>query len=225
MTMEEKMLDARMIGSDFVALGGKRLRPRLVGEVFVSLKGADDPRLKSLMDAMETLHKATLVHDDIQDNDEERYGEATVWKRHGVGIAIAVGDLMFAQAFELISNSGFDNAGEMLKAASAAMLEICSGQADELTGISDYLTICRRKTGALFALAATLGALAAGVDPAPYREWGETYGTLFQIRDDLADRGESAELRTLEREYAASLAALKVGPFLTGQTHSACLRR
>lgn len=208
------MLDARAIAADFIALGGKRLRPRLVREVFVSLKGGEDPRLESLMAAMETLHKATLVHDDIQDDDVERYGEPTVWKRHGVDIAIAVGDLMFAQAFELIASSGFANAGEMLKAASAAMLEICSGQADELTGISDYLTICRRKTGALFALAATFGALAAGADPTPYREWGETYGTLFQIRDDLADRGESDELRTLEREYAEKLAASPVGPYL-----------
>lgn len=204
------MADAREIGAAFAASGGKRLRPRIVKAVFDSLNGGDEPRLESLMSAIEILHKATLVHDDIQDGDAERYGRPTVWREHGVGIAIAVGDLMFAQAFELIASSGFDNAGEMLQAASAAMLEICSGQADELTGISDYLTICRRKTGALFALAATLGALAAKADPAPYREWGETYGILFQIRDDIADRGETAELRALEREYAARLAVSRI---------------
>jgi len=210
------MVDARTIGAAFVARGGKRLRPRLLAEVFAALGGGEEPRLKALVSAVETLHKATLVHDDIQDDDEERDGHPTVWREQGVGVAIAVGDLMFAQAFDQIAASGFDNVGEMLREASAAMLELCSGQADELTGISDYLTICRRKTGALFGLAATLGALAAKADPAPYREWGELYGVLFQIRDDLSDHGDDPELRELERRYDALLRSSAVGPFLTG---------
>ncbi len=206
--MVQDMSDAREIASRFVSSGGKRLRPRILKAVFDSLtKRGDEMRLQSLMDAIETIHKATLVHDDIQDGDAERYGRPTVWREHGIEVAIAVGDLMFAQAFSQIASSGFENTGDMLREASTAMLELCSGQADELTGISDYLTISRRKTGALFGLAASLGALAAKSDPAPYREWGELYGILFQIRDDLADRGEMSvpDLRALEREYSERL--------------------
>ena len=70
-----------------------------------------------------------------------------------------------------------------------------------------YVTLADgRKTGEAFALAAQLGALAAGVDDAPYRRYALTYGVLFQIRDDLADGADSPELLALQAEYEALLA-------------------
>ena len=203
------------VALEFLSVGGKRLRPRLCEAVYRSLKpDGDVSRIAPLKEAIECFHKASLIHDDIQDGDEERYGRPTVWKAHGVPVAIAVGDWLVAHGYGLLSSSGFANAADMLAATAASHLRLCEGQGDELLGGGDYLSNCERKTGEAFALAAALGALAAGTDPAPYREWGLVFGVLFQIRDDLVDEGRSDELVRLESEYAQRLAALPVGPFL-----------
>ena len=153
---------------------------------------------------MECFHKASLIHDDIQDGDEERYGRPTVWKEHGVAVAIAAGDWLVAHGYELIINSGFPNALDMVKATVASHVALCEGQGDDLLtphpsplnacplNAQHYLSVCERKTGEAFALAAELGALAAGVDGAPYRRYGLDFGVLFQLRDDLTD-GEAPE--------------------------------
>lgn len=198
------------IARGFLASGGKRLRPRLCEAVYRSIRpeGADD--LAPLKEAIECFHKASLVHDDIQDGDETRYGRPTVWKRHGIPVAVAVGDWLVAHGYELIARSGFANAAAMLEATAASHLRLCEGQGDELLGAGDYVSVCERKTGEAFALAATLGAMAAGAEPAAYREWGLVFGVLFQIRDDSADAGETDELRRLRAEYERRLRALKV---------------
>lgn len=200
------------IALEYLNAGGKRLRPKLCENVYRRAKpeGRDD--LSGLLEAIECFHKASLVHDDIQDGDEERYGRPTVWKRYGVPAAIAIGDWLVAYGYKLIAESGFANAAEMLAATAASHLRLSEGQGDELLGSTDYLSICARKTGEAFALAATLGALAAGCDPAPYREWGLVFGVLFQIRDDLADVGETEELLRLREEYESRLA--QTGLFL-----------
>ena len=71
-----------------------------------------------------------------------------------------------------------------------------------------YVSVCERKTGEAFALAAQLGALAAGVDDAEYRKFGLAYGILFQIDDDVADGASHSGLADLRREWAAALEAL-----------------
>ena len=209
------MNEISRIARDFLNVGGKRLRPRLCEAVYRSLApdGASGS-LEALKEAIECFHKASLVHDDIQDGDEERYGRPTVWKAHGVPVAIAVGDWLVAHGYGLIARSGFGNAAKMLEATASSHLRLSEGQGDELLGASDYLSVCERKTGEAFALAASLGAMAAWVDPAPYREWGLVYGVLFQICDDLADSGETDALLRLKAEYERRLSAQKVGPFL-----------
>jgi geranylgeranyl pyrophosphate synthase len=162
-------------------------------------------------EAVESFHKASLVHDDIQDGDEMRYDRSTVWKEHGVPVAIAVGDWLVAHGYLLIARSGFARAAQMLEATVSSHLRLCEGQGDDLLGVAgtaDYVSMCARKTGEAFALAAQLGALAAGADDEPYRRWGLAYGVLFQINDDIADVGESDELRALKAEWIARLAAL-----------------
>lgn len=202
------------IALEFARSGGKRFRPRLCEAVYRCLRpeGADD--LTSLKDAVECFHKASLIHDDIQDGDEMRYGRPTVWREYGIPVAIAAGDWLLAHGIELIDNAGFPNVVEMAKIRSRAILDLCEGQGDELTHSADYVSICERKTGSLFALAAALGALAAGVDPEPYWAWGRVYGVLFQVNDDIRDQGEEPSLLAVRKEYEAKLAAEKVGPFL-----------
>ena len=209
------MAGIEAIAMEFCGRGGKRLRPRLCKAAYraalstTRAQQAPNARIEDLCEAVECFHKASLIHDDIQDGDEERYGRPTVWKEHGVAVAIAAGDWLVAHGYELIIRSGFPNALDMLKATVGSHVALCEGQGDDLLNPQSsirlrqgnggqapnsqpYLSICERKTGEAFALAAELGALAAGVDGAPYRQYGLDFGILFQVRDDLAD-GDSPE--------------------------------
>ena len=214
------------IALEFCRRGGKRLRPRLCMAAFRAAGSEKDPagRIEDLCEAVECFHKASLIHDDIQDCDEERYGKPTVWKEHGVAVAIAAGDWLVAHGYELIIRSGFPNALAMLRSTVASHVALCEGQGDDLLNPQPstlnprpYLSICERKTGEAFALAAELGALAAGVDGAPYRQYGLDFGILFQVRDDLAD-GDSPEATPeladeLARKLEATVLAQSLGPW------------
>ena len=204
------------IALEFSGRGGKRLRPRLCQAVYEALGGGRGATalpggIAAVMEAVECFHKASLIHDDIEDGDEERYGRPTVWKEHGVPVAIAVGDWLVARGYNLIAESGFACAAKMLASTAASHLRLCEGQGDDLLGVSgteEYVSVCARKSGEAFALAAQLGALAAGADDEPYRRWGLAYGVLFQINDDIADVGESDELCALKAEWEGRLAAI-----------------
>ena len=207
------------IALEFLGRGGKRLRPRLCKRVFELCGGAGN--IDPVCDAIECFHKASLIHDDIQDCDEERYGRPTTWKEHGVGVAIAAGDWLVAHGYQLIAKSGFPGVVKMLETVVDSHVLLCEGQGDDLMLLetnplnlandkpfdrAEYISTCERKTGEAFALAAQLGALAAGVDDAPYRRYALIYGVLFQIRDDLSDGASSPELLALQAEYEALLA-------------------
>ncbi len=202
------------IALEFLGRGGKKLRPRLCQAVFVKCGGQGD--VGPICEAIECFHKASLIHDDIQDGDETRYGRPTVWKERGVGVAIAAGDWLVAHGYRLIARSGFPATVKMLEAVVDSHIRLCEGQGDDLMGLGDcaetstdcYVATCERKTGEAFALAAQLGALAAGADDAFYRTWGLTFGVLFQINDDLSDGGDAVRLLPLKAVYEAKLAAL-----------------
>ena len=187
------------IAMEFMGRGGKRLRPRLCKAVFEKCGGKGD--IAPVCDAVECFHKASLVHDDIQDGDEIRYGRPTVWKEHGVSVAIAVGDWLVAHGYRLIAKSGFSAVPSMVAATVDSHVRLCEGQGDDVMGGGDYVSVCERKTGEAFALAAQLGALAAGADDAKFRRYGLAYGILFQINDDLADGADPAALRALKEKY------------------------
>lgn len=203
------------ISLEFLGRGGKRLRPRLCRAVYERCGGAGG--LERICDAVECFHKASLIHDDIQDCDEERYGRPTTWMEHGVGVAIAAGDWLVAHGYLLIAKSGLPTAQKMLEATVESHMRLCEGQGDDLMGFGDgaapeterYVATCVRKTGEAFALAAQLGAIAAGADDAPYREYGLEFGVLFQIDDDLADGGSREALLPLRAVHEARLAALE----------------
>jgi geranylgeranyl pyrophosphate synthase len=194
------------IALDFLGRGGKKLRPRLCKAVFDRCGGVGD--IAPVCEAVECFHKASLIHDDIQDGDETRYGGPTVWKEHGVAVAIAAGDWLVAHGYQLIAGSGFAGVPAMLAATIDSHVRLCEGQGDDLLGGGDYVSTCERKTGEAFALAAQLGALAAGADDAPFRRYALAYGVLFQINDDIADVGESDELCALKAEWEGRLAAI-----------------
>ncbi len=215
------MVNIASIAIDFMGRGGKKLRPRLCRAVYAACGGVGD--VSALCEAVECFHKASLVHDDIQDGDEARYGRPTVWKEHGIAVAIAVGDWLVARGYRLIAASGFPNAAEMIATTVASHQRLCEGQGDDLLNAAArpngtpafdreaYVSVCERKTGEPFALAAELGAMAAGAEAAPYRAFGLAYGIVFQINDDLADGANAGVLADLKRTWETTLANDPVG--------------
>ena len=173
--------------------GGKRVRPLMV---FCSSARDEDDRsaLVTAAAAVELVHMATLVHDDLIDGATTRRGLPTVARAHGAAAAINVGDFLFARAFAELSRVGSPAA---VAALADASLDLALGEMDQQRaagdlnlGVDAYMARCRRKTGALFAVACRLGALLSGAsDEAQLRlaSFGAHVGVAFQILDDILD--------------------------------------
>jgi geranylgeranyl pyrophosphate synthase len=186
--------------SSTIAAGGKRLRPLLVVLAAESAGGpGPDPECAQALlraaVAVELVHSATLVHDDLIDGAELRRGRPTVATEAGRETAIATGDLLFSRAFaELALNRD----SEQLRALSDASSALATGELLQRedayasrVSVERYLERCRLKTAALFEAACRLGALVA-VDgtPALATELGEfarRIGLAFQLLDDILD--------------------------------------
>ncbi len=167
------------VGKESLAAGGKRLRPLLV---FLASSG--EPPLAAGV-AIELLHLATLVHDDLIDGAELRRGRASVWSAHGVGVARAAGDYLFARAFAELAATGDVAAVEILADTALCLVRGETMQQrqrhDPDTTVDAYLERCSLKTAKLFEAACLLG---GGDD---LREFGTNLGIAFQIVDDILD--------------------------------------
>jgi len=172
------------------ASGGKRLRP-----LFVLLGGAfgtvSDPSLPKMAAAMEILHMATLVHDDIIDDATLRRGSQTAQARYGKDVAVFVGDFLFAKALMLLEDAKAD-LGDLAK----ALTYVCEGEVSQYTGRFripsplEYFRRIRGKTAALFAICLTAGARqceAGDHTIGRLGEYGRCFGMAFQIHDDMLD--------------------------------------
>jgi geranylgeranyl pyrophosphate synthase len=173
-----------------LAAGGKRLRPLLV-----FLCGATPPTggAVAAAAAVELLHMATLVHDDVLDRAALRRGTPTVFATAGAGAATATGDFLFSRAFAELASTGDERAVEALSVASSALArgELMQRADAWSTGVTTarYLARCELKTGSLFAASCLLGALLSGRPDAdgPLAEFGAGVGVAFQILDDVLD--------------------------------------
>lgn len=179
---------------------GKLLRPRIVYGLAGAL-GLDKSQFLGWAAAVETLHNATLVHDDLQDGDELRRGTPTIWKKFGAAQAINCGDflMLLAPSFFLDSDLGAETKSELSRLYSIVATEVVKGQTSEPTlreylGQSDlaerYRTCISQKTSALFAGAAEGVGLIAGFSKPIRSELAVTFrgiGDLFQIQDDVLD--------------------------------------
>jgi geranylgeranyl pyrophosphate synthase len=180
---------ARYAG-ETIAAGGKRLRPLLVGLA----AGAPPPESDGLLHAavaVELVHAATLVHDDVLDGSSLRRGQPTVFAAGGRSLATATGDLLFSRAFAELAAAGSVDA---IRALSRASSELAEGElmqrADAFVAgitIERYLERSRLKTAVLFRAACELGALEAGGPVEPLGRFGEQIGMAFQILDDVLD--------------------------------------
>jgi geranylgeranyl pyrophosphate synthase len=173
-----------------ISAGGKRLRPLLV----CLAAGAPPPESEALVRAavaVELVHGATLVHDDVLDGSALRRGRPTVFATGGRGLAIATGDLLFSRAFAELAEIGSVEAVRVLSRATGELAQgelIQRGDAfDGEVSVERYLERCRLKTAVLFRAACELGALAAD-GPAPELGlFGEQIGLAFQLLDDVLD--------------------------------------
>jgi geranylgeranyl pyrophosphate synthase len=167
------------VGNEALAAGGKRLRPLLV---FLSTPGGREPSLAAGV-AVELVHMATLVHDDLIDRAHFRRGQAAAWSIHGPEAARATGDYLFARAFAELSATGDAAAVDVL---ADATLCLARGEAmqrmqthDPTTTVEAYLERCALKTGKLFEAACRLGGGSGA--------YGLALGIAFQIADDVLD--------------------------------------
>jgi geranylgeranyl diphosphate synthase type II len=181
--------------------GGARVRPRLCIAVAHACGDGDSPLAEAAATAIELLHCASLVHDDLPcfDDAATRRGRPSVHKAFGQPLAVLAGDALIVLAFESLAVAG-QSAPTRLPALLGVISRgvglpggIVAGQAWEcecVCVVSDYQ---RAKTGALFVAATAAGALAAGADPAPWRRLGECLGEAYQVADDLRDACSSPD--------------------------------
>ena len=187
------------LGDHLVEAGGKRLRPLLTVAAARLCGGAGEGAFK-LAAAVEFIHTATLLHDDVVDGSKLRRGKVAAHLIWGGAASVLVGDFLFARAFELMVETGRLQALNILARASRIIAE---GEVLQLTRAHDleldeatYLEIIRGKTAELFAAAAEAGAVVAGGSAAQVKAlaaYGLQLGLAFQLADDALDYGGASE--------------------------------
>jgi len=172
-----------------IAVGGKRVRPVLCLATAEAAGAAPEDALAAGC-ALELVHTFSLVHDDLPalDDDEERRGQPSTWKRFGQAAGILAGDALLAEAFRLASSYETTHVARELAEATLGMI---GGQYLDVTGSApDEITLHKLKTGCLFGAAVGLALWVARVpetEQAPWRAFGDELGLLFQIVDDILD--------------------------------------
>ncbi len=186
------------LAGHLIEAGGKRLRPilTLAGAQLCGYRGDAHVRLAA---AVEFIHSATLLHDDVVDESDLRRGRKTANFQWGNKNSILVGDYVFARSFQLMVETNSIDALRILSDASAVIAEgevlQLAMQNDLSTGEDTYFQVIRGKTAALFSAASEVGAVIAGASKdqqAALRKYGDELGIAFQIADDLLDYGGSS---------------------------------
>ncbi len=192
------------LAGHLISGGGKRLRPMLTlaGAEMVGYQGTRQYKLAA---AVEFIHTATLLHDDVVDGSDLRRGKAAANIIFGNPATVLVGDFLFSRSFELMVEDG---SLKVLKILSGASAIIAEGEVDQLTAQRKidtseerYLGIIRAKTAALFAAASRIAAVVAECDDEKERaldEYGRNLGVAFQLVDDALDY--DAEAATMGKD-------------------------
>jgi geranylgeranyl pyrophosphate synthase len=206
------------------AVPGKRLRPALVllaaraGDGAGGPSTGGSPAAVGLAAAVEVLHAASLVHDDIIDGAEERRHQVSLNKRFGNRVAVLAGDILYTEFFTMVTELLVEAAlrSRILALFLATTRKMCVGEilaqeveaARRSLGFEEYLEISEDKTASLFASCCEGGALVGGSGDGESRslgEFGRLFGLTFQMLDDLADRDHGldpgVDLRARTEEY------------------------
>jgi geranylgeranyl diphosphate synthase type II len=177
--------------------GGARIRPKLCLAVATANQCGEPELALATACAIELLHCASLVHDDLPcfDGADTRRGKPSVHRAFGEPIAVLAGDALIVAGFESIGRGAASvDALARLPALLAiigrgcgAPMGICAGQAWESEPAVDLVRYHQAKTGSLFVAATSAGAAAAGVNALPWRSLGECIGAAYQVADDIQD--------------------------------------
>jgi geranylgeranyl pyrophosphate synthase len=201
-----------------IAAGGKRLRPLLV---VLAAGGSDGEGVVRAAVAVELVHAATLVHDDVLDAAALRRGRPTVVASAGRDTAVATGDMLFAKAFTELLPSGVDAVRALSQAGSALAEGELLQRADAFDAgvtVERYLHRCELKTACLFVAACRLGTIEAGGDGDALAPFARDVGLAFQILYDVLDVSGPAE-RTGKHRGTDLLDGTVTLPFILARAH------
>jgi geranylgeranyl pyrophosphate synthase len=195
------------IALNWMGKSGKRWRPLLTAAVYSALTDPggvlSDIIIKPAI-AVESFHKASLIHDDIEDDDNVRYGEVTLHKKYGIPIALNLGDLLIGEGYRFIGEAPLpkDDIAKMLKIAAECHRTLSLGQGAELLAVENMTkplsmeeikVIFKSKTSPAFEAALAIGAVCAGADDEIFpilKEFSRALGMAYQIKDDIDDLEE-----------------------------------
>jgi geranylgeranyl pyrophosphate synthase len=201
------------VARDWLTRAGKRWRPYLATCTYMALRLDGDAHhasapppvstdLKKMAVAIECFHKASLIHDDIEDGDETRYDRPALHVEAGLAVALNAGDFLLGEGYRLLGELTIDPSVrvKILRTASAGHVTLSRGQGRELAWARrpkplpslEVLDIFRQKTSAAFEVALRLGAFLGQADETAHSvltQYSESLGIAYQIRDDLQDFG------------------------------------
>ncbi len=194
----------KKLAIDWLAKAGKRWRPFLAVCAYRAIKGDNEEQpggeLMQVAIAIECFHKASLIHDDIEDGDKQRYDEETMHVKYGVPIALNVGDFLLGEGYRLLAeaNTSGDVRAAMLRVAAEGHRDLCLGQGKELSWLrsggplssDEVIEIYEKKTSPAFAVALNLGAILAGGAEelaGVFKQYSDALGAAYQIKDDIDD--------------------------------------
>jgi geranylgeranyl diphosphate synthase type II len=180
---------------------GARIRPRLCLAVAQACGAPQVPSAVAAAAAIELLHCASLVHDDLPcfDNADRRRGRPSVHRAFGERLAVLAGDALIVASFEAIALERQSSAEQrvqlltLLAQAAGMPRGLAAGQAWECEPACELGQYQRAKTGSLFSAATAAGAIAAGVDPEAWFSVGESIGEAYQVADDICDVSASGD--------------------------------
>jgi geranylgeranyl pyrophosphate synthase len=216
---------------EWMAKEGKRWRPFLAACAYQAIS---EDKVDGLPEAVrqagaavECFHKASLIHDDIEDDDDLRYGEKTLHAEYGVPIALNAGDLLLGEGYRLLAEADIsdEQRSRMLVAAARGHRNLCLGQGNELSwirrprclSVDEVLDIFAKKTSPAFEVALKCGAILAGCEDGlngVLEEYSKSLGIAYQIRDDIEDfrsSDESAALNAMRPSLMLALAYERAG--------------
>lgn len=180
--------------------GGKRMRPMLILLIAKNYGGVNAVTQNAAV-GLELLHTASLVHDDVVDESNERRGQASVNATYNNKVAVLVGDFILSSALLRVSET---NNELIIRNLARLGQTLSAGEVLQLINIDNkeiseevYYQVIRQKTAALFESCCEMGALSAGMgeeEIAEVRDFGRNIGLAFQIRDDIFDYYDSAEI-------------------------------
>ena len=190
-----------------MSMGGQRIRPLLAAMAYNAYCSNPPEQIQqTLALVIECFHKASLVHDDIEDDDEIRYGKPVLHQTEGIPVAINVGDYLIGKGYSLLSQLPLNAAVlmECFSVVSASHVKLSQGQGADLLlnsqigrkSVSDVLEIFRLKTGEAVKVALLIGAIAGEaphVEKDILRRFSELFGIAYQIRDDLSEFREQLD--------------------------------